>query len=1200
MSGETPAAWPLDDGLLVEASAGTGKTFTITALYARLVLERGLPVDRILAVTYTEAATRELRGRLRRRLVSLRAAFEHGAPADEFEQAVLASTVDTGLARQRLDRAVSGFDQAAVYTIHGFCQRVLAEAAFESGALFDAEVLTSEAELRQAICDDFWRTVIAREPRAVVEALVDRKVSADSLSSWIGSNTMRDYLAVLPPAARSGEELDTVEPALAGAFFKARNAWRSERERVRDILLDSAALNRNKYRVASVPGWLDAMADLMALRSAPARLFEHFDRFTLPVLEDATKKGHATPDNPFFTRCSALAEVYSRYAAAVDDRIAALKIALREYVRRELAARKTARRWHSFDDLLVLVRDAVTGEGGQRLAAALRERYPAALIDEFQDTDPVQLAIFDAIYGDGPKVRVLVGDPKQAIYSFRGADLFAYLEGRKSAATTRTLDVNYRSDPVLVAAVNRMFENARTPFVFDDLDYPAVDGVAHNTARLLENGAPGQRLRFRYLARDAFGAGDKPIAKERARPAICLDIANEIVRLLDGADKGTITLDGRALNGGDIAVLVRTHDQAREVRDALSAAGVPAVRQGLDNVFHGVEAEALEQVMRAVAEPARADRLRTALVSTLIGRSGTALLAQVEDDAAWDDVVERFRGYHATWRSHGFMPMFRALLVDENVYERILGREGGERHMTNFLHLAELIQARAHEDDASIDVLVKWFYAMRHAQGQDAEEAQLRLESDAERVKIVTMHAAKGLEYPVVFCPFAWDALLRSGDDGEALFHDPANGDRATLDLGSASFAVHRAQARREEFAESIRLFYVAVTRAAQRCYVYHGDIKDAATSPLAWLLHLSRQVDGDPFDEQALQTSYKAMSDEQRIDDLHALCDADPGGVGVEPVAPGEARRTRARARSPGAAASTLSFDRVLARPWRVGSFTALHAGAVVEAPDRDATVHDVMAPEPEEPAAQLSIHRYPRGARTGIAWHEVFEHFDFVDPDDGVLHDVVLRALDRAGIDRAWAPVTKAMVRDALAAELSPDGQMRLQQVERDRRISEMGFFFPVSRLEAPALADMLERHGGDRAKDYATCARRLRFESLHGYLRGFIDLVFEHDGRYYLLDYKSNYLGPDPSHYEAADLHAAMAREGYFLQYLLYVVALHRYLRSRIGDYRYDAHFGGVRYLFLRGMTAGSHRGVYADRPPAALIDALDRYFDEGGTA
>ena len=841
-----------------------------------------------------------------------------------------------------------------------------------------------------------------------------------------------------------------------------------------------------------------------------------------------------------------------------------------------------------------MVRDALAAADGARLAAALRRRYPAALIDEFQDTDPVQLAIFDAIYADGTTSRVLVGDPKQAIYSFRGADLFAYLDGRRHAAVTRTLQTNYRTDPVLVSAVSRMFTNASSPFVFDALDYPAVTGVETNRGRLLEDGAPGARLRFRYLEREAVGGGRRPIGKERARPVICRDVADEIVRLLDGARAGRITLDGRPLHGGDIAVLVRGHDQARAVRDTLSQAGVPAVRQGLDNVFHGEEAEALEQVMRAVAEPGRVDRVRAAMVSSLVGLSGTALLERVADEAAWDDIAQRFREYHATWRDHGFMPMFRALLVSEDVYARLLGREGGERSMTNFLHLAELAQARAHEDDATMDVLIRWFSAQRADDGGDSREGQLRLESDAERVKIVTMHASKGLEYPVVFCPFAWDANLRAGDDGEALFHDPVNDFRATLDLGSSDFSLNRTRARREEFAESIRLFYVAVTRAAQRCYVYYGDINDAGLSPPAWLLHVSGDGGAEPFDEKALQASYTAMDDDARLAGLRAFCAADPGSASVETVVVGGTARRLAMTPPGTSRPEALAFERVLSRPWRIGSFTALHAGVIAEAPDHDGAVDEAITVAPDDVAPQWSIHRYPRGARTGIAWHDVFEHIDFVGTAAGTLRDIVHHALDRAGIDRAWTPATEDMVRAVLAADLSSGEGLRLETVDRGRRISEMGFFFPVSRIESPALGALLARHGGERAADYAASVRRLRFEPLHGFLRGFIDLVFEHEGRYFLLDYKSNYLGPSSAYYGPESVDSAMAREGYYLQYLLYVVALHRYLGSRIDDYQYDRDFGGVRYLFMRGMASGPGRGVFADRPPARLIHALDAYF------
>jgi exodeoxyribonuclease V beta subunit len=519
--------------------------------------------------------------------------------------------------------------------------------------------------------------------------------------------------------------------------------------------------------------------------------------------------------------------------------------------------------------------------------------------------------------------------------------------------------------------------------------------------------------------------------------------------------------------------------------------------------------------------------------------------------------------------------------------------------MTNYLHIAELVQARAHQGDAGMEILVTWLATMRAAGADDLEEAQLRLESDADRVKIITMHGAKGLEYPIVFCPFAWDGKLRAGDGEEVLFHDPAVANRATIDPGSGQRDKHCELARREEFSEFVRLLYVALTRAAQRCYVYWGAMNDAGTSPLAWLLHHAPKIEGDGWSTGELVDRFCALSDMELLADLESVRKSQPEGIDITSVDPSITPSILRRVKDASTTAQALPFERPLSRSWRVDSFTGLSVGGADESPDHDGAAYQSVDVE-HETAAEQSIHRYPRGARTGLCWHAVFENIDFVGLDGEVLHDMVMKKLAQSGIDPAWAPATEAMVRNTLDVTLDTATGLRLNGIDTARRINELGFFFSVSELRAPTLAEVLRQYGGSRAVAYADSVQRLSFEPLNGFLRGFIDLIFEHEGRYYLLDYKSNFLGPSTSHYAREHLEGAMRRNGYYLQYLLYTIALHRYLRLRIPDYRYDHHFGGVYYLFLRGITSSGDSGIYFDKPPETLINALDDYFTSGSTS
>lgn len=1187
------ARLPLDEALLIEASAGTGKTWTISALYARLVVESALPVERILAVTYTEAATAELRARIRVRLSALREEFESGTMEDPLYRDALPDGVDAGAARNRLDRALSGFDQAAIHTIHGFCQRLLAEVALECGAHFDAAILTSEHDLVREICDDFWRIHVQNAvPRSVIRALIERRLGPEGLAARVAAGASRPWLTVIGPAAGASGALELLEAAFESAWRKARRAWRDSNDTIRELLLDGGALNGHKYRRDSVERWLLEAAGLFAADAPPDGLPERFEKFTPASLEAATRKGREAPRHAFFEAAGALLEAAGRLDEAVHARVFALMTDLRGYLVDELARRKRERRLHSFDDLLTLVHGALAGAGGERLAAYLRGRFPAALIDEFQDTDQVQLGIFRRIYEDGGGARVFVGDPKQAIYSFRGADLFAYLDGRQMVHSQHTLAVNYRSDPELVRAVNHLFERSANPFVFRELGYPEVAGVDANRALLRRSGAPASRLEFRFLSRADF---DSPasITKGRAEDVVVDDLAREIVALLAAGRAGQVTIGERALGGGDVAVLVRTHRQARRVYDALAARGVPVARHGADSVFLSDEATALAAVLRAVLEPARERAVRAALASGVAGYTARRLAALTGDDAAWDRECERFRRYHLQWIERGFMPVFRALMADFDVYRRWLSRLGGERAITNLQHLAELVQQHEHEAQAGMELVVKWFDDARAAADPSDTEAELRLESDADRVKVVTMHAAKGLQFEVVYCPFAWDGVLRAGK-GDAVFHDPDNDRRPTLDFGSPAIDVHRVLAEREEFAENVRLLYVALTRARQYCVVHAGAIRGAETSPLAWLMHLAPRLQGGEPDTAKLGDLFKTLDDEALLADLREIASAVPDAVAVERVDPAAAGGMLAPEPGDTARLVALGFDRRLSRTFAVASFSSLVAGHSDEAPDHDAAAREDGHGDAE---GQLSIHRYPRGARTGLCWHTIFERLDPAATDDAALEALVLSELARAGIDPAWASATRGMVRSVLAAPLDETADLSLGGIDPARRLCECGFFLAADALDLDWLIEVLARHGGARARDYIDAVERTGLKSLDGFMRGFIDLVFEHGGRYFVADYKSNHLGPDDGFYRREHVEDAMKRNRYHLQYLLYTVAVDRYLGARHAGYDYDRHFGGVYYLFLRGMGRHAGRGVFFDRPSATLVAELGRRLGGG---
>ncbi|HKU37545.1 MAG TPA: UvrD-helicase domain-containing protein, partial [Polyangiales bacterium] len=787
-------ALPLDGTRLVEASAGTGKTHTISTLFVRLLVEKGFGVSEILVVTYTRAATAELRVRIRRRLLEALACFEgeHGEDpvlvglrerarqADKLEEAV-----------RRLTSALRQFDEAPIATIHGYCQRVLGGYSFESGAGFDLRLLEDDRLLVTEVVQDFWANRLHDASELFVRHLRLRYVGLNKLAQLVERASSNPDIALLPaPAAARRASLAALEQQLTAAAEHAQRSYRASSEELLRLLCDGR-LHAGKYKPEQVRG--EWAAELHALAELPVHaLPEWLARLTPEALQKGVKKGKPVPVHAFFEACRALHEAREALLAALDDELLEFRHALLAYARTELPRRKAEARQLGFDDLLLQLRAALRGPRGEALTTRLRQLHPAALIDEFQDTDPVQCEIFSRIYAPDrpePGSLFLVGDPKQAIYAFRGADIFAYLKAA-AGVPRANLPVNYRSDPRLLAALNAIWQRAERPFLWEQIEYVPVAASPHAFDRL--RGPLGERAPFEiaFLPRTALDpAQDKPMPKAQAEARIPEWIAAEIVRVLDGGSTLASEPDapGRPIEPRDIAVLCRTNRQAQRVQAELRKLGVPAVLDGDASVFDSDMASELLRVMSALAEPGSAGELRAALATSLLG-ADAALLANLEkDERAWDDWLRLFHELSELWQTRGFIRAVSSLLDRCDVSERLLKRDDGERRYTDLMHLIELLHAEAASSRSGPLALLEWLRRMIQGESERmtlaATDMQIRLESDARAVTLTTIHKSKGLEYALVFCPFLWDgATLRGLDKEHPRFHTEHG---LALDLGA-------------------------------------------------------------------------------------------------------------------------------------------------------------------------------------------------------------------------------------------------------------------------------------------------------------------------------------------------------------------------------------------------------------------------------
>ncbi len=1152
---------------LIEASAGTGKTFTITGLYVRLILEMDCRVDGLLVVTFTNAATAELRERTRSCLVDVLQAFELGESSDPFYQGLLDQSVDHEQAQRRLRLAILGFDQAAIFTIHGFYQRVLSDHAFESGMPFESELISEQTELLQEIVADFWRCEIQDLSPGLLDYLLAEKVTPEKLLSSVQKGIGRPYLEVRGMAFPV--DLVPQEAMFIHAYEQVRSIWMNARQNVQELLQSDTSLNGNKYRKSSLLNWFQQMDDY--LNSQSVSPFDKFIKFTTNELTASVKKGKSPPKHIFFDACEALAAIWSTLAPCYAQALIALKQNLLTYCNQELSVRKAKACIQSFDDLLLDLDRALSGEHAAVLIEAIRQRYSAVLIDEFQDTDPIQYRIFSTITRNSELPVFLVGDPKQAIYSFRGADIFAYHDARQDAGNCYTLKTNWRSDPKLINAVNMLFKQPHASFFYDWIPFYEVEAAEKQRDELHDLNGVDAPFRVWLIE------GEKSLAKADAEQLATRATAIEIARLLKQGQEGYVRIGDQKLSGGDIAVLVHEHRQAKKMAQQLSELGVYSVQQSRENVFHSPEAVELLCVLNAIAEPTKQPRIMAALVTDMLGLNGHDIEHLQTDEQALELWLESFRNYHQLWQERGFARMFRQLLLHEQIAKQLLSRVGGERYYTNLQHMGELVHQHDSVTKLGMEGLVKWLSRQCQNRTQVSEEQELRLESDEDLVQIITIHKSKGLEYPIVFCPFIWadkiHAENKKSKKSPFFFHDEKANYKPVLELGSARFEEDRRFAIQEERAENLRLLYVALTRARHRCYITWGNISGTEQSALVWLL----RSDKSAAETTDLQT------------ELDEWVKKSGNSVFVDPI-PKEDGQVVQLCNNQNDTGSVRLFSRRFNVQSHVTSFTALTSGHAGDQPDYD----EQLPARVDRPAAH-DIFGFPRGAAAGRCIHSIFEQIGFATYERKKLELLVEDALIVNGFESDWMLVVANMIESVLSTPLDLEKTLYLKSVGIKQRLVELEFHYPLAKINAEGLRDVLLEHDFASTAVMRQAIERISFADVCGFMKGFIDLVFEVDGCFYLADYKSNWLGDDPSAYSGDCLVQVMAHETYYLQYLFYTLALHRYLSLRLPDYDYDQHFGGAFYLFVRGMNpvTGSASGVYWDKPSKQLIEAMDRY-------
>ena len=1176
--------------VLVEASAGTGKTYTIVGIFVRLLLEKDLSVEQILTVTFTKKATAELRERVLERLrecLSVLESHEEPKGTEPFLSHLYSAYKEDEGAREKLRAAIRNFDDSQVFTIHGFCQKILQEEALAAGTPFEMAVNPSDP-LYETAAEDFWRLFIHRHSDdRVGRFLISRllKIAANP-KELIGGRALKPLLEkqYATPEGDVTEDAKAFVDTLVDLKSTLVEVWNDERESILEILT-TCDISRYTGYLKGRREKLESFLDEDEFQTVQPQSLGYFTDDYLYNESNLKKNGDPVQKHRFFE----IAGTYKR----LSDQIGQVDTTLLKQAFDDIKDRRSelskSTESYSYNDLLISLRDALHDAGrGITLAEKLRKRYPVALVDEFQDTDPIQYDIFKAIYPSDVSSTslMMIGDPKQAIYAFRGADIYTYFRARQDGVDDEyTLKKNYRSTDGYIKAINRLFDGKHTPFIESEIDFqPSDPGRADHDARISVSGIPKAPLQI--VTRKGVRSN-----KDDARGFAFRQTVNRIRELLDTKTGEGAKIGERPVTAGDIAILVTRNKDAYTLQHRLKAYGIDSVTKTDQSIFETLEAQKVEMLMNAVLHPSDPGIMNAVLLTGIFGFSIEHLREMAEDDDARLELTEELIELSEIWRREGFISMFYRLIYLEHRLVFFSEISNSERVITNLFHLANLCSNAEKEHLLSPEKLHTWL--LRQMNETDIEEKELQLESDQHLVKIMTTHSSKGLQFPIVFCPTLWmrnkPESFSSKPGNIVEYHNPES-ESLMLNFDQTTNEQRlRAEVRSdiESIAEEVRKAYVALTRAQYATIV----IWDSHT--YSHLSGLGASLIGRQLVEETIQNKNK-LEENAEIDDIELinrfrnLEEQSDQTIQVE-VVEEEASSQNGPVRL-GKETAQFKFSNYSGRDFlpvqkSLESFTSLagHNGDTAE-PDYDQLLDNYSAPFDDHTEAYdtkaTTIFDFPKGSTAGTAIHKLFEHpefrFDGVEP--AVTKAIAKEVLAEYGFDEKWAHVIQTMIGDVTSCEI-PD--VDLSSVSPENELREMEFNFPTASIEGPDLLSII-RDGRETVTDHQSAQR---------YLTGFIDLIVRQNGRYTIIDYKSNYLGDSLQDYQNDRLKEEILNASYDLQYHLYTVALVKYLRASIADFDYEKHFNGVAYLFVRGMRAGSSKAVWFHKPEKEVIDNLE---------
>ena len=1116
---------------LIEASAGTGKTYSIAILTLRLIIEKNIRIEKILMVTFTKAAVAELETRVRT-FVRLALKVSRG---EDIEDKTIERMVKTQMVIQKkekvtveekLSTAQEFLDETSVLTIHSFCQRTLSEFSFETSQIFRAETITPDEfnQITEDAFNDFWRRRITTIKSELLELMLAAELKHEEVLKLVkqafGGKMLVTNLTI---------PKDFLEPSYQNVLLQQIINNKNAILTLKDLIIQRIIANKVVL--------LQKINNYKNAQKAFIHLFdeENWDA-VIDVVYDRNDKDYIAGIFEIIIQdIRTLGDLKQKIGDEFELIVNNIAVEAIRVVQKSILEVKSNRGIITFDDMIELLHKAVmNGGGNQKLIDALQKKYEAVFIDEFQDTDKAQYAIFEKLFNN-EKILFYIGDPKQSIYAFRKADIFTYFHAKKNVDNLHEMNTNHRSTEAYINAMNEFFQPDPN---FDTFSFKDDPNIA-KAIEYIKVGSPNPNSKGELLC---SGKPIKPLKiSMHENKKELVSAVRGIITDLFTVGRYTIVKEGKTnpIKPSDIGILVRTKKQAKVMKALLASLRIPAVTIDETRLLESDEAKELYYILTAVNEISTA-HISRALLSNLGGYNNKTLLAA--DDEA---ILAQFKIYQETWKEKGLYLMLRKFMSDHKVNERLYDpkAENPERVISNVQQLIEILHKMAVRKKYEPKELIQWLKKGMEGDTREGDEFEQRLENDQDAVQIVTIHKSKGLEYNIVLAPHL-DLKSDETYKKSISYRDPTDGEYYVVKKKLMDDAQEKLYLDQSE-QENRRLMYVAVTRARYQCYITGNG--------------------ASYYNNSSLRTFNQVL--EANAENLQHV------EFWIPPSPTRSFRYTSpvAATHPVYAVANNFHLENL---HWIKTSYSGLN-------PDHDI----ISAPKSSNPITsaydKFVFQELKKGAHTGNLLHYIFEHIDFTKQE--TWKRVIEQAMKRlSGSDNEdYRDGIFELIKQVTAAIMPGEQSFSMNQVTKDKRINELEFDFLLSPFHTDKLQALSNEAHPFRIKTIT---------ELEGIMNGKIDLFFEHEGKYYILDWKSNFLGNSLDFYGDNSVKNAMYENNYNLQYLIYTVALTKYLKLRKPDFDYDTHFGGVIYLFLRGVRAGGASGIYYTKPDEQLIDEI----------